>query len=751
MDSRLARVIIFLVILISVGAGFILPRLEFDYDFEAFFPADDPDLITYQQFRDQFSSDNDFLLIGIENEAGIFQQDFLLDIERLTDSLETVKFVTDVYSPTRASKWIMGPLGPIEVPYLHVDDPERYASDSTLIYEAEQMRGSFFGADGTSVAFFVMHEPYISKAKSDTLAKQMGDLLATFDFDRIRISGRTVGQQYYIETMQSELVLFVGLGIIILVILLAFSFRTFWGVWVPLSVVFLSALWLLAFMHVTGKPIDIMSTLLPTILFVVGISDVVHLLSRYLEELRKGKEKAVALRITIKEIGLATFLTSLTTAIGFLTLLTANINPVREFGLYMAVGVFIAFLLAFTFFPAILQLHKTPAIAQQSTPKLFWYKQMHRLLRWNLRNKKMVLIGGLVLTAVSLSGIGLMQVNSYLLEDLAEDDPQRQNFIFFEEQYSGVRPFEMALYVTDSTQTLFDYEVLVELDKIETYLKEVYDVGFSTSALTMVKTANQATNGGKQEHYRLPESEAGYKKLRRIIRQLRKRPEFRAMVSANEREGRISGRIVDLGSKAIEEKNEALLRDLNPQVDASVLQFQLTGMPLLIDKNNEELAANMLYGLLIAFGVIALIMGLLFRSLKMVIITLFPNILPLLVIGGFMGFMGIDLNATTAIIFTIAFGIAVDDTIHFMSKLRLELNKGKSMLYALKRTSISTGKAIVVTSLVLCSGFVTLTLSTFSSTYYVGLLISITLAAAVFADLVVLPVLIVLFNGKTKG
>lgn len=171
-------------------------------------------------------------------------------------------------------------------------------------------------------------------------------------------------------------------------------------------------------------------------------------------------------------------------------------------------------------------------------------------------------------------------------------------------------------------------------------------------------------------------------------------------------------------------------------------------MAYLIDKNNEHLATDLMSSLLVAFAVIGVIMGAIFKSVRMVLITMVPNMLPLILIGGVMGFTGIDLKVSTSIIFTIAFGIAVDDTIHYVSKLRMELNKGKSLLYALKRTSISTGKAIVLTSLILISGFIALVFSNFASTFYIGLLVSLTLVFAVLADLFLLPVLIFVFYRK---
>lgn len=743
--QKLARVSLAVVATITLAAFAILPSIRFDYEFESFFPVGDPELEFYDEFRHRFYSDNDFVLIGLENEDGIFNQDFLTRVAQLADTLATVEAIVSVQSPTEAKQLIIGPLGPIEVPYMHVDDPSRYAKDSARIYQSDHLVGSLFSTDARSVTIALQTEAFLSKERSDALVDELDEIYETFSFDGIRIAGRINGQRYFVTKMQWELVIFMSASFVLLVIFLALSFRSWWGIWVPVTVVLLAVIWLLAFMVLTGKSLDLMSVLLPTILFVVGMSDVVHILSRYLEELRNGKSKITAVTIAFKQIGMATFLTSFTTAIGFLTLLTANIEPVREFGLYTAAGVFLAFILAFLVLPAVLVLRPVPQIANRSNSQLFWNNSMRASFGWMLRNRKQVVVFSVLLVIGCLVSISTINVNNYLLEDLAKDDPHRQDFEFFEEHFTGVRPFDMAVWVADSSQTLVDYQVVRELDSLEHFLKAHYGIGFIASPLSFVRMANQAYNGGNVAYNRIPDTEQEYKRIQRLFKRYSKRPEFREFITEDLRQGRISAKVKDIGGYRMKQLNEGADTLLPKLINPDLLQYKQTGMALLIDKNNESLASNMMIGLLIAFGIIALIMGILFRSFRIVILTLIPNILPLLMIGGFMGIMGIDLKVSTSIIFTIAFGIAVDDTIHYMSKLRLELNKGKSLLYALKRTSISTGKAISVTSIILVSGFITLVLSTFTSTYYIGLLVSMTLLFAVLADLFLLPALLILF------
>ena len=292
------------------------------------------------------------------------------------------------------------------------------------------------------------------------LFKQIDQLLEAHTFDKIIKSGRVYGQKYYVQKMQDELSLFVAISAILLILFLGIAFRAIWGVVVPMTVVFLTVIWQLGAMTAIGQPLDILSTLLPTILFVVGISDVVHIINRYLEELRLGKEKVNAVLIAFRQVGTATFLTSLTTAIGFLTLVTADIMPIQDFGWQTAMGVWIAFVLAFTFLPAVLILMPKPKIASQ-TKGDFWTKVMTQIFRIVLKRNKLIVWIGASFTVLALVGVSFMKVDNYLLEDLAEDDPYRQQFEYFEQHYSGVRPFEMVVFIGNGE--ILDYQNLVHL------------------------------------------------------------------------------------------------------------------------------------------------------------------------------------------------------------------------------------------------------------------------------------------------
>ncbi|MFT4753343.1 MAG: putative RND superfamily exporter protein [Salibacteraceae bacterium] len=733
--------------ILSVLALYLAKDLRFDYEFEDYFPKSDQEYAYYNSFRDTFGSDNDFVLISLINEEGIFQSEFLEKVDSLSNVLKELDYIESVVSPTQLGYPVKTPFGFSEIKWLHWKDESRLPSDSLKIFKSKELVGNLISTDSKSITIALTTAKGLSKVKSDNSVDLINATLGKFTFDDVIVAGRIFGQNYYVKKMVSELFLFTAISFAIIIIFLGFAFRSVWGVIVPLGIVSISVVWLVSFMTLLGKSFDLMSTLLPTILFVVGMSDVIHFISRYLEELRVNVDKVSAIRTSFTYIGKATFLTSVTTAIGFLTLYTSGINPVRDFGLYTAIGVILAFILTFLILPPVLYLLPLPKRATINSETLFWDRIMRNIFALNIKHPRAILAVSVLILVVSFIGISKVDVNNFLLEDLSASDPMRANFEYFEEHYSGARPFEVVVSSQDSSEILSLQHVLA-LDSIESVMKSKFGIQGFMSLNAVVKNLQRANFGGAIEEYRLPRNEKEWEKIEVQLKKLRKQDKLIMILNASGNTTRISGKVKDFGGLVFSTKYKENEKLLAPLLDENGLNLRYTGMAFLIDRNNETLASSLMWGLILAFGAVAIIMGLIFKSVRMVLITFLPNVVPLLVVGGFMGWAGIDLKVSTSIIFTIAFGIAVDDTIHYVSKLKMELDKGRSMLYALKRASISTGKAIVLTSLILVSGFFALIFSDFTSTYYIGLLVSITLLFAVLADLFLLPVLIVLFYRK---
>ncbi len=676
MYKKASILTIVIVGVITLFMGWRASQMGFDYNFETFLPKDDPQTRQFLEHRNQFITDNDYVLLAIRNKEGIFQKEFLREVNRLTESLEKQDWCEYVVSPTNLTFPVRDPLFGVinDVPYLHFDNPKRYRADSIRIYNSPELSDGYFSADGTSVLVYVRHTPKLIELRCRELAQQTNEILTDFSFDEFHIAGRCDAQVYYIDLMQKELIMFVGASILLILLFLFISYRSLWGVWVPSVVIITSVIWIVGIMELTGKSIDIILSILPTIMFVIGLSDAIHLISKYLEELRNGETQICAIKIAYKEVGLATFFTSLTTAIGFLTLLTSSIVPIIDLGIYVAIGVVIAFGLTYTLMPAIILLTKPLQVASVANERTFWYRALQNMFLWVIRNRKMSLFAFVLIAGFSVWSCSKIRLNSYLLEDLKEDNYLQKGFRFVERNFDGCRPYELSIWVDDTTKTVYDADILTRLESIEQYLQTEHALGFTISPVAVIKSANKAKHGGKQAYYKIPEKAKELAVLVKEVQKLQKLDVVSSVIAPDMRRARIAGRTADLGSYKLAQLDEKLTQYM--QEHSGYIGFNITGTAHLIDVNNSYISKNVLEGLLIAFGVIGLIVGFMFRSIKLVLFSLIVNVMPLLMIGGIMGLMGIDLKMSTAIIFTIAFGIAVDDTIHFLSKLLTRIKAG---------------------------------------------------------------------------
>ncbi len=742
LTPRNARITLMVLGVVSVLFAIALRNVRLDYDFEKFFPNDDPERDRYMAFRERFGYDNDFLMIGIERAEGVLDPALLTQVDSLAGHLERLPLVQLVLTPTRLSEPIITPVGVFEVPWLRYTNDTLLALDSARIWNDPGVREPFFTDDGRAMLVVMNAQPGLSKARCDTLLADVRAALAATGLEDARLVGRIVGQDHYIHTMVRETVLFLTAAILLLAVFLWIGFRSVGGVVVPIAVVGLAILWQVGFMTALGKPLGILTMLLPTILFVVGMSDVVHILECFLEEIRNGVPRTRAIAVTYHEVGLPTFLTAVTSGIGFATLGTASIPPLQEFGLYTALGVLLTFILAFTLLPALLVLIDPLKLLPNARQASHWDSRLPDLFRWTIRNRRALLLGFGLITVVGIVGANRIRVNNFLLEDLPANDPLKQGFTWFEDRFGGVRPFELEITVTDSTRTVWDLDVLQQVELVQNYLDTAYRVDAIVSPVTLMASLNKAYNGGDITYRRLPDEPEEAARMAKRARVFGGQY-IGGIVSENGRTARLTGRMRDEGGFVHGQRNAALEAFIQARTDGAVVRFQQTGMAYLIDHNNATLSTQLMRGMGLAVALTALIMWWFFRNWRMVLVALLPNLVPLLFIAGVMGFAGIDLKVSTAIIFSISFGIAEDDTIHMLAALRQHLRSGLTPAYALKRTYLRTGKAVTVTSLMLLSGFVLLVFSDFASIHYMGLLVTLTLAFAFVAELLLLPALVV--------
>jgi len=756
--SLWSKVLAVALLSVTIFLGFEIRNLQFDYDFEKFFPAEDKDADFFYQHRAQFEYDNNFVLLGVENKKGVFQPDFLLELDSLTKTLENgLPYVDAVRSITNQDEvFLYQGGGSSTKPYVNFNQwldstttiEKQITIDSTRIFNSKELVNTLIARDGKSVCVFIKHENDLSREKSEELVKVIRSKIAEFSFDATHLAGTAVGQQYYIQKMNKELLLFMGLSAILVILFLFIAFRSGWGIILPQVVILSSLLWILGGMGFFNSPMNILLTTLPSIMFVVAMSDVIHLVSRYMDALREELTKFEAIKTTIKEVGFSTFLTSVTTSVGFFSLYFINVQPVKMFGLIIGIGVLLAFFLSILMLPILFYYFPSPKIITKEKQSL-WFRLLPGFFEWVVGNKKTVWSVSFVFIALAIYGMSLLESDNLIMDDIKDSDPVKKDFGYFEEHYGGYRPFELAINVSDTALNVWDPIVLKEIEEVETYLEDTFGMELKISLVQSIKVLNRSSHLGNKKYFKLPKKKRDIKRYRRFLKMTNQGKLLKLFLDSTEKVTRIQGTIPDKGNNYVTARTNRFL-DYVDKRNFSSIDIRVTGSAYLLDKNIRYLSNSLIYGLLLSIGVVSIIMGFVFKSIRMVIISIIPNTIPLIFIAAVMGYLGIEVKTSTSIIFTIAFGIAVDDTIHLLGKFKFELMKGKSVRDALKHSFVVTGKAMILTTLVLCSGFLLLLFSTFMGTFNMGLLLSMTLFIALILDLTLLPLLILTFYRSSK-
>jgi predicted RND superfamily exporter protein len=398
--------------------------------------------------------------------------------------------------------------------------------------------------------------------------------------------------------------------------------------------------------------------------------------------------------------------------------------------MFAGFGVLIAFCVNFLFGPLLIR--KNYRIQSLKLPYKSWAVKLFKA-------RRVVLVVYGILVLVSVFGLLKLKTDAYLLKDLPADSQVRNDFQYLDSAFGGSKPWEIAIFPADARRGVFNYAFLQEASKIDHYLRDSFGIEKVLSPLDIVKYANQIDKGGGNHFYKFPNKD-DFENQKTIRMQLLRRGVADGLVDSSRQYARFAGFIPEWGSSDTQKRNNALQAFIDKEVDDSILNARITGTTYLIDKSNENLSIELLKGLVLAVMMIAIVLAVYFKSFKMLIISLIPNFIPLLFTAGIMGFMGVPLKLTTAIIFVVAFGIAVDDTIHFLGAYKRQ--KANSTIWRIIKTFKSAGLAILITSVLIIGGFVLFTLSAFATTFYLGLFLSLAMLFALLTDLILLPLLL---------
>jgi predicted RND superfamily exporter protein len=729
---------------LTLVSGFYIPRLSFSFSFDQFFPKNDPDLEFYKEFVKDFDTDDNFLLIALAHKPSVFDSVFLTRVHHFGLDLAKLPLVVNVQSLTKMVEPIRTPFGFSAIPVLDVARTDLYDYYQKSLPTDGRFVNNLIDSSGTSLVVATRTKAYITNDEARALSDSVDSLLAVHQLqDQSKILGRAYFQRELIDFQKKEMVLSFFASIFLVTVFMFFLYRKAIGIAIALVSIALG-LWLfMGFLGLIGAELTAISALFPVIMLIVGSSDVIHIFSKYVDELNMGRDKAEAMRVTIQEIGVATFMTSFTTAIGFASLATSRLGTIQSFGLYAAAGVMIAFITVLFFTTSVLSYFPKEKIIKQNYNVAFWNGFLNHLIRIIFNRRKLIFGASLVCCILFIGGIQRIETNYKIVDNLPKGAKVTNDFLFFEEHYAGFRPMEYAIMMKD-THSVYAYEAMKSLYELEQKIRSYDAVRTSTSVASICGTIYNTLHRDSSRVLTFPPDEALYNESLSILKSTLKDAE-KALVSDGGDKARISCRMKDVGADSIKTITKEIHDWYNTQLDTSLFTIKETGTGVILDKNATYVTENLLQGLGLSLLIIGLLMGLLFKSTTMVFIALTANVIPLLFGGAVIGYSGIQLDAGIAIMFSVIFGIAVDDTIHYLSRYKLCIQQGLEKEDAIRRTTLETGKAIIYTSIILFFGFLNLIFSESPPTFTIGLLISFTLFSALIADLILLPALILRF------
>ncbi len=774
MWTKLAHVVLkyrLLMILLVAGftafMGYQAQKIELAYNFSQVVPEKDPDMQAFREFRRTYGEDGNVLAIGLRDSA-VYTPENFRRLRYLANALRQVRGVQQVValpdlmrlerdSDARRFRF---------VPHFAVLPDSQAALDSLLgtAFDQRLYEGRLFNQATGATSLLVTIESGVlnSEARLGLIddIRELGRAFTEKTNIELHYAGLPYARTVIMQKVKRELNMFLIISLCVTAVILFTFFRSWKAVVFPMIVIGVVVVSVMGTVVLLGFQITMLTGLLPPIIVVIGIPNCVYLLNKYHQEFAKHGNKMKALSYIIRKIGVVTLLTNATTAVGFAVLIATDIAILREFGLVASLNVFVAFLVSIVLIPAIFAYLPPPNPKQL---KHLDFRLIGRLM-YNLdllvhRHPIAIFVSTGIIIVISLIGMSRLQAIAYLVDDLPEESAIKQDMLFFEENFGGVMPFEVVLD-TQRPRGALDLKNLRIAAEIEDSIGSLAGIAPPLSAVQYLKSANQAFYNGDPEAYRLPSSQARNTILTYLQNQ-RDSDEsegagtalLNAFVDSTGQRLRLSFRVADMGSVRIDRMMEQDVRPMMARLlEGTGLEATVTGTTLIFIKGNDYLIKNLQTSLLIAVVAIALVMAALFGNFRMIVISLIPNIIPLLITAGLMGYLGIPLKPSTALVFSIAFGISVDDSIHFLAKYRQELRQHR--YFVSKAVSISikeTGTSMLYTSIILFAGFITFVWSEFGGTVALGLLTSITLLCAMLTNLIVLPALLLVFDtGRTQ-
>lgn len=743
---------VFLVLLglITLFMAYHARSVNISYNYVNLLPEKDSAFTHYQDFKKVFHEEVNTYVLAV-SDSDFFQLDKFKDWKALGDSirkldgvegLASVGHLFNIYKNKKKKRFEFLPLINKEIP-----DQQYVDSLAVVIRSLPFYKGLLYNdSTHTYLMGITINEKLLNSRNREVLIHTIEELSRGFcEKHNVQIhhSGLPYTRTIIAEKVRSELKMFILLALLVTATIMYLFFRSFRIVFFSMMVVSIAVVWALGSIVLLGYQITVISGMIPPLIIVIGIPNCVYLLNKFQSEYAHHGNKIMALQRVIRRIGNAVFLTNLTTALGFATFIITNSQILIEFGVIASLNIMGVFIISILLIPIIFSFLKPPKEKHANHLKNKTIKRIVEILiHWIVYYRRQVFVVSILLVLLGFFGISLMKSTGYMVDDISKSHIVYKDLKFFEKNFKGVMPLEI-MVDTKKKKGVMKSSTLQRIDKLQKKIAAYPDISRSMSIVEAFKFSRQAYYNGKEKYYDLPGSQERNFILAYFSKKESKINLLENFIDSTGQYARISMKVADIGTLRMNKLYHDLTRDIYSIFPAEKYTVTITGTCITFFKGTGYLIKNLFSSLLLAILIISIFMAVMFSSWRMVLVSLVPNLIPLIVTAAIMGFFNIPIKPSTVLVFSIAFGISVDDTIHFLAKYRQELlitnwNIGKSVIIALQETGVS----MIYTSIVLFFGFSIFITSTFGGTIALGILVSITLLIAMLSNTVLLPSLL---------
>jgi len=745
---------------VTVFMGYKARTVTMSYELAKVVPKKDPDMVKFMEFKSLFGEDGNILALSIKDSA-VFQVENFRKFKYLSEELKKLKGVTQVLSLPILSKLERNKKEKKFdlLPIFETIPDDQKKLDSLLNFAKNQMfySGQLFNPDNGAVLILVgMDNDVLQSEKRIFLTEDiqmLGNAFSERSGITIHYAGLPFVRSIIAGKVKEEMQLFIILSLSITGLIMWIFFKSKTAVIFPMIIIGVVVVWVVGTLALLGYKITLLTGVIPSIIVVIGIPNSIYLLNKYHQEYLKHGNKEEAIATVTQKIGLVTLITNATTAVGFGVLMFTSITVLKEFGIVASINIMATFVVSIILMPSVFSYLPPPS---RKHLKHLKFKPLDKLLNGldllvHRYKYRIFTVTGVIVT---LSIIGLYRVTaiSYMVDDIPEDSEIKKDLHFFEENFSGIMPLEIVVD-TKKRKGVQNLNNMKKVAEFEDFLESQEYISKPVSIISFVKALTQAYYSNNPKRYALPDRNDS----RFIFRYLNKSGDqsnlLKSFVDSTGQKMRISLQVADVGSHKMDSLIKEVIIPAKDRIFSDTdIEVTITGTTPLFIKGNDFLIKNLKTSFLLAFGIIALLMALLFANTRMIILSIIPNVIPLLITAGIMGYAGIPLKPSTAIVFSIAFGISVDFAIHFLAKYRQELFANNFFVpVAVSKGIRELGPSMIYTAIVLFAGFIIFTFSGFGGTVALGFLTSITLFISMLTNLIVLPALLLTFDdGKRK-